>query len=76
MRDINRLEKRIEGLEFYTSLSLLERDIAEVRKEYKIGVPVVYKQFVKKFGKQGESRMDTFHPQYADLAWEIVDERI
>ena len=26
MRDINRLEKRIEGLEFYTSLSLLERD--------------------------------------------------
>ena len=26
MRDINRLEERIEGLEFYTSLSLLERD--------------------------------------------------
>jgi len=26
MRDINRLEKRIENLEFYTSLSLLERD--------------------------------------------------
>ena len=26
MRDINKLEKRIENLEFYTSLSLLERD--------------------------------------------------
>ena len=26
MRDINRLEKRIESLEFYTSLSLLEKD--------------------------------------------------
>ena len=26
MRDINRLEQRIEGLEFYTSLSLLEKD--------------------------------------------------
>ena len=26
MRDINRLEQRIEGLEFYTALSLLERD--------------------------------------------------
>lgn len=26
MSDINRLEKRIESLEFYTSLSLLERD--------------------------------------------------
>ena len=61
---------------FQPHLSLLERDIAEVRKEYKIGVPVVYKQFVKEFGKQGESRMDTFHPQYADLAWEIVDEKI
>ena len=61
---------------FQGPLSLLERDIAEVRQEYKIGVPAVYKQFVKEFGKQGESRMDTFHPQYADMAWEITEARL
>lgn len=61
---------------FQPQLSLLERDIAEVRKEYNIGVPVVYKRFVKEFGPQGESRLDTFHPQYADLAWEVSEKAL
>ena len=55
---------------FQDQISLLERDIAEVRAEYNIGVPVVYKEYVTKFGKAGESRMDTFHPQYQDVHWE------
>lgn len=50
-------------------LSLLERDIEEVRKEYNIGVPVAYKRFVVEFGKEGETRLDTFHPQYQDVPW-------
>jgi ubiquinone biosynthesis protein Coq4 len=54
---------------FQDQLSLLERDIEEVRKEYNIGVPVVYKRFVAEFGSAGESRMDTFHPQYQDVPW-------
>ncbi len=52
-------------------LSLLERDIAEVRREFKIGVPSVYKQFTEQFGDL--ARMDTFHPQYADMAWEVTE---
>lgn len=50
-------------------LSLLERDIQEVRHEYNIGIPVAYKRFVMEFGKEGESRLDTFHPQYQDVPW-------
>ncbi|MDA9002761.1 Coq4 family protein [bacterium] len=70
-----RLSKAVDrDLFFQDQLSLLERDISEVRKTYNIGVPVLYKVFVKEFGKQGESRMDTFHPQYCDLAWEITEE--
>lgn len=70
-----RLSKAVDrDLFFQDQLSLLERDISEVRKTYNIGVPVLYKVYVKEFGKQGESRMDTFHPQYADLAWEVAEE--
>jgi len=58
---------------FQPHLSLLERDIEEVRKEYNIGVPVVYKQFVEEFGAQGESRLDTFHPQYKDVEWDTTE---
>ena len=58
---------------FQPHLSLLERDIEEVRKEYNIGVPVVYKQFVEEFGPQGESRLDTFHPQYKDVEWDTTE---
>jgi len=57
---------------FQPQLSLLERDIQEVRDTYNIGVPVVYKQFVEEFGAQGESRMDTFHPQYNDVEWDTT----
>lgn len=72
-----RLSKLVDrDLFFQDQLSLLERDISEVRKTYNIGVPVLYKVFVKEFGAQGESRMDTFHPQYADLAWETVEEAL
>ncbi len=48
-------------------------DIQEVRKEYNIGIPVVYKQFVEEFGAQGESRLDTFHPQYNDVEWDSTE---
>lgn len=58
---------------FQPQLSLLERDIQEVRDAYNIGVPVVYKQFVEEFGAQGESRMDTFHPQYKDEEWDTTE---
>jgi|TARA_R110002074_G_scaffold318740_3_gene489146 ubiquinone biosynthesis protein Coq4 len=60
---------------FQDQLSLLERDIQEVRKEYNIGVPVVYKKFVEEFG-EAESRLDTFHPQYCDVAWEVTEASI
>ena len=58
---------------FQPHLSLLERDIDEVRKTYNIGVPVVYKQFVEEFGTVGESRLDTFHPQYKDVDWDTAE---
>jgi len=57
---------------FQPQLSLLERDIQEVRDTYNIGVPVIYKKYVETFGKQGESRMDTFHPEYTDKVWDKV----
>jgi hypothetical protein len=44
-----------------------------VRQKYNIGVPVKYKQFVEQFGKEGESRMDTFHPQYSDVEWDETE---
>ena len=58
---------------FQPHLSLLERDIQEVRDTYNIGVPVVYKQYVEEFGPLGEARMDTFHPQYNDTKWKEVE---
>ena len=54
-------------------MDLLEMDIQEVRQKYNIGVPVLYKQFVEEFGKEGESRMDTFHPQYKDVEWDTTE---
>ena len=44
-----------------------------MRKTYNIGVPVVYKQFVEEFGAIGESRLDTFHPQYKDVDWDTAE---
>ena len=41
---------------FQPHLSLLERDIQEVRDTYNIGVPIVYKQYVEKFGLLGQVR--------------------
>ena len=66
-----RLSKACSRELFYQPpLSLLERDIQEVRDEYNIGVPVMYKVFVK---EGGDSRMDTFHPQYNDTKWDEAD---
>ena len=58
---------------FQPPLSLLEKDIQEVRDTYNIGVPVAYKQYVEEFGLLGEARMDTFHPQYNDTKWKEVE---
>jgi ubiquinone biosynthesis protein Coq4 len=73
-KECKQLCKQVDKRLFFQSpLSLLERDIEEVRKEYSIGVPVVYKQFVEEFGAQGESRLDTFHPQYKDVEWDTTE---
>jgi ubiquinone biosynthesis protein Coq4 len=72
-KECMRLAKATDRRLFYQDqLSLLERDIQEVRADYNIGVPVLYKLFVREFGKE-ESRMDTFHPQYTDVAWEVTE---
>lgn len=68
------LSKKVDKSLFHLGpLDLLEMDIQEVRQKYNIGVPVLYKQFVEDFGKEGESRMDTFHPQYKDEEWDTTE---
>jgi ubiquinone biosynthesis protein COQ4 len=68
------LSKKVDKSLFHLGpMELLEMDIQEVRQKYNIGVPVKYKQFVEQFGKEGESRMDTFHPQYSDVEWDETE---
>lgn len=59
------------SLLYESPISLLERDIDEVRKQYNIGVPVLYKEFTEKF--QSLTRLDTFHPEYNDVDWDKTE---
>lgn len=56
---------------YQSPISFLEKDIDEVRKQYNIGVPVLYKEFTEKF--QDHTRLDTFHPEYNDVEWDTTE---
>ena len=73
LKEADNLGKAVDkkNLVANSPLSFLERDIAEVRKEFNIGVPVEYLKWIKKY--PNDYRGDNIHPQYIDKEWHEAD---
>lgn len=69
LKEADKLGKAVDkkNLVANSPLSFLERDIAEVRKEFNIGVPTEYLKWIKKYPDSYKG--DNIHPQYIDKEW-------
>ena len=56
----------------YSPMEFLEQDIQEVRDRFNIQVPKEYLKYARKY--PGHVKLNTFHPEYDDIAWEQIDE--
>ena len=56
----------------YSPIEFLEQDIQEVRDRFNIQVPTEYLKYARKY--PGHVKLNTFHPEYDDIAWEQIDE--
>lgn len=68
-----RQSKEIDtDLLLYSPIEFLEQDIQEVRDRFNIKVPTEYLKYCRKY--PGHVKLNTFHPEYDDIAWEEIDE--
>lgn len=68
-----RQSKQVDtSLGLLSPIALLEEDIEEVRARFNIPVPVEYAKYAAKY--PDHVKLDTFHPEYRDVAWETVKE--